>query len=112
MQSWIKRPVLHLKNVIGGPHDVPGNRMPVGGTELQRAKDEHVERALQELDAIFRRLRPVSGPQHACTGDHPLRRLSSGEETSVTLSVMGPKLRLLASMIDLILFAGARPARS
>jgi len=48
MQRRIQRAVLDLQHLVGGLGEVLGNVVSVRGAELQRAQDEHVERALQK----------------------------------------------------------------
>jgi hypothetical protein len=52
MQRWIERALLDLKHVVGVALDRLRNRMAVCRTRLQHAKDEQVERALQELEPL------------------------------------------------------------
>ena len=53
MQRGVQRPLLDLKNVVGVSLDRVGDGMPVRRSEQQGAQDEHVQRALQELDALL-----------------------------------------------------------
>ena len=50
MERRIQRPGLDLEQVFRGPLNVFGDRVAVGGSGKQRAEDEEVERALQQLN--------------------------------------------------------------
>src|SRR6185369_4795338 len=64
MQRWIERAGLHLQEVVGLLADGLADAVAVTGAPLQRAEDEHVERALEQLEAaIFWRLR--HGSRHS-----------------------------------------------
>jgi len=52
MESRIERAVLHLQHILRGSLYVFRDLMAMRGTEKQRAQNEHVERALQELGAM------------------------------------------------------------
>ena len=51
MERRIQRPGFDLEEVFGCTLNVLGNRVPVSGPGKQGAKDEQVERALQQLKA-------------------------------------------------------------
>ena len=52
MERRIERSVLDLQHVVGGALDVLGDVVAVGGPEAEGPQDQHVERALQQVDPI------------------------------------------------------------
>src|SRR5207249_4646043 len=52
MQRGVQGPVFDLEHVIGGLLDVLGNLMSMGRAEQQRSQDQHVKRALKQLNSI------------------------------------------------------------
>lgn len=49
METWIQRTGLDLEHLFRGPLNVFGDSVAVRGSRKQRAEDEEVERALQQL---------------------------------------------------------------
>ena len=54
VQRRIERALLNAQHFVGITLNRFGDRMAVRGSEEQRAQDEHVQRALQQLDVPFR----------------------------------------------------------
>jgi hypothetical protein len=54
MQRRVQRPVLDLQQVIHSPLNVFRDLMSVGGAEQKCPQNQHVERALQQLDSAGR----------------------------------------------------------
>ena len=50
MERRIQRPGLDLEQVFGGPLNVFGDRVAVGGSGKQGAEDQEIERASQQLN--------------------------------------------------------------
>jgi hypothetical protein len=58
METGIQRTGLDLEPLFRGPLNVFGDSVAVRGSRKQRAEDEEVERALQQLYAGWHLLRP------------------------------------------------------
>jgi hypothetical protein len=52
VQGRIERTVLDLQEIVSRSLDVFRNGVAVRGSEQERSKDEHIQGALQQLDAI------------------------------------------------------------
>src|SRR5580692_2126767 len=52
VESRVERAVLDLQQVFRGSLDVLGNLVAMSGPEEQGAEDQHVQRSLEELDAV------------------------------------------------------------
>ena len=50
MKRRVQRSGLDLEQILGRALDVPGDRVAVLGSGAQRAQDQELERALQQLD--------------------------------------------------------------
>ncbi len=59
MQGRIERPVFHLQRFLRRIADRQTDAMAVLRAPLQRAQDHHVERALQQLDAVLVTILPA-----------------------------------------------------
>ena len=55
VQRRIERSVFDLKHIVTGALDVLGNLVSVSWAELQGAKDQHVQSALQQFGAFVSR---------------------------------------------------------
>src|SRR5438093_1693727 len=53
MQRRVQGALLHLEHILGAALDGLGDCMAVSGSQPQRAEDQQVQRALQELDAVL-----------------------------------------------------------
>jgi len=66
VQGRVERSLFHLEHVIRVPFDGLGDGLSMGGSEAQRTKDQQVERALHELDAVIPRIALLSGRHPRC----------------------------------------------
>ena len=53
MQGRVERPVLHLQKVVRRPLNMLADLVAVSRSVEQRAQNEHVQRALQQIGALL-----------------------------------------------------------
>src|SRR5262249_30422753 len=53
MERGVERTVFDLQDVVGGALDVLGDLMSMRAAEEQGAEDQHIERSLQQFDAVI-----------------------------------------------------------